>query len=384
MSQLALDTALAVRVETSALSAALRLVLPFADGGLAVFAGVQIMATTDDELILEATNGDQRVITSLSAGVTDPGRVIVPARVLDAFVRSVSGAVQLNRMGGDTLAVECGSSSLELKTLPEADWPLFAALDVPEFELTPDAWTSVKRVIFAQGGTEEKSASRHCVHFDNGAVVAQSVSRLAFSEIPGLKASSNVPGKFLGSLVKLVDPKASVFVRFGERLACFRSGPTEWMTRPVADSYPDWRALVGQHQKRLSDSGSTLVVARSDLLTALARTALLPEGSGWKRMTMTRVDNELSLVATGPDVGTITDVIPCDGTYQGAPIIMDVPEFRTAIDNTVEDELTFGVVDAWKSLQIQEPPWTGLIMPRRPPGADPPPEQQPVPSASAL
>lgn len=364
-----LDTTLGVRVEAKTFTDVLRLVLPFASGGLPVYSGVKITATADDQLMLEATNGDERVVTFVSAGILEPGQVIAPAAVLDAFLRSVTGAAVLKHVD-DKLVVDCGSSSLELSTIAETEWPLFAAIDTPEIELTPEMWAGVKRVVYAQGGTEDKTANRHCVRFDRDGVVAQNSSRIATFEVPGLVACHNIPGSFITTLCKLIDPKQSVFVRFAERIACFRSASTEWMCRPMVDSYPDWRAI----QKRWRDTwteagGHTLVVSRSDMLTALKRTSLLPEGSGWKRMQMTRIGDELALESSGPDVGKITDVIACGGTYKGAPITMDIGSFRSMIDNSVEDELSFQVIDAFKPVTLDQPPWLAMDQPRRAPGS---------------
>lgn len=360
-----LDVALRMRVETDVFTNALRLVLPFATGGIPVYAGVQITAS-EDELRLEATNGDERVVTTLSAHIDQVGRAIVPGAVLNAFLKSVSGAVTIEQVDG-ALNVACGSSSLELHTMAEADWPLFTAIDGPEYELTPEMWVGIRRVMHAQGGTEDKTANRHCVHFEAGGVMAHNGRRAAVFDIPEFTANvvSNVPGGFMNTIAKLVDPKRSVFVRFAERMACFRSGPTEWMCRPVVDSYPNVRQLFA------TTPPYELVIVRTDLAKALARTGILPEQSAWKQVVIERIDDELVLTATGPDVGKTTDVIPCGGSYAGAPLIMNIPELKSLIDNSVEDELHFGVIDAFKAVQLREGQWAAALMPRRPPDAPP-------------
>lgn len=374
--QMTLDVAMRLRIESDAVTDALRLVLPFATGGIPVYAGVKITAR-DDQLVFEATNGDERVVTTLSAHVDQPGQAIVPAAVLNAFLKSVSGAVNIEQ-NDSVMNIACGSSSLELHTMTHADWPLFAEIDEPEYEITPEMWVGMRRTMHAQGGTEDKTANRHCVHFETGAIMAQNGRRVALFDLPEFKANvtSNIPGGFLGTIAKLVDPKQSVFVRFAERLASFRSGPTEWMCRPLVDSYPNVRAIFD------TPAPFDLIMVRNDLAKALARTGVLPEQSAWKQVTMERVEDELILTATGPDVGKTTDVIACSGSYVGAPLIMNIPELKHLIDNSVEDELRFSVADAFKAIRLIEGPWRAALMPRRPPDA-PPATPPPAPDANA-
>lgn len=362
----AVTTGFSIRTEVDTLSKALKLLLPFAQGKLPVHSGVRLTAA-DDQLVLEATNdGDQWVATSLAVAMNEPGRIVVPAKVLDAFLGKVHGAAELKLLGDDQLTISCGASSLDLMTIDGAQWPLFEEVEGEEFEFTPELWAGVGRVVYAQGRTEDKSPSRHAVHFDHGAVAATSGGRLAACEIPGLKAEANVPGTFVAAVNRVVGPKQSVFARFAERSASFRSGVTQWSTRLIADSYPNWRGAFR------TESPTSLTVSRSDMLAALDKAGVLPESPGLKRVTLQRLGDDLVLTAQGPDIGKITDVIPCSGNFDSV-IMMDVGELKETIDNSVEDELTFGAVDGYKAFQIEQGPWKAMVMPRKPmtPPADP-------------
>lgn len=351
-------TALIVRCETGELARSLKTVTPFAKGPRPVNSGVRLTAV-DDRLMLEATTGDQRVVTSLPVAAEQHGAVVVPAKLLDGFIRTVSGAVTLTAAeSGDMVGVACGASSMDLRVIPDTEWPQFEEFDADEFDLT-DHWGGVKRVMHARGGTQEQVAALRCIRFDTDAVVAACHQRISYYTIKGLKAEANVPGEFMETLANQIS--GPVAARFGERQVGFRSGTTEWISRYVVsstvDSYPAWRGILRAKSK------FDLVVNRAELLTALARTALLPEDSGFRRVILSRKDNELVITATGTDVGTITDVIACSGSYSGDEIRLNGSHVKDLADNAAEDEIRFELEDAVHHLQVDQGPWTAVIMP---------------------
>jgi DNA polymerase III sliding clamp (beta) subunit (PCNA family) len=362
--QTLLGSDLGVRVEASELAKALKFVLPFAQGQQASYHGVRLTADAG-KLVLEATNGDQKATTSVVAPIAHEGTVVVPASILDGFIRSVEGAVEM-KVDNDKLLVVAGASSLDLKWIEQVEWPVFEDVEADEFDLT-DQWPSLKRVSWAEAGGVDKMDSHHSMHFDDDAVVVASTDCLAAIDVAGLRASANVPMPFINSLMGTIG--GEVFVRFGERMVAFRSGPTTWLSRTVLDSYPAWRQLMRKEASR------TLVVEKAALQAALKRTGLLPEESGFKRMTMHRVDDELVLTATGPDVGTITDVIACSGDYFDPDLIMKIDRLSALVKSSSQDELVFEMaVDAYKHIEIHEGPWSALVMPLRPPDPKAPAE----------
>lgn len=367
--QTMLDTHLEGRCEASTLARALKLVLPFATGTLASYHGVRLTADAG-ALQLEATNGDQKVTTSITCNIAHEGQVVVPARVLEGFIRSVTGAVEL-AVEDAKLVVRAGASHLDLRTIERAEWPVFSGLDSPEFDLTP-YWSGIKRVMWAEAPAGDAAATGHCIRFAENHVVVACGNALASFDVPKLNAAMNVPLSFMVPLERSVEGEISGC--FGDRLASFRSGATEWITRSIADSYWDWQRLIR------ADSPHSLVVSKADLLTSLSRTGLLPEDSGFRRMTMTRLGDELVLAATGPDVGTITDVITCEGTYEDDPIILSIDRLKSLANNTTNDEITFEILDRWHSIVVRDDDWTALIMPLRPKDAAPPSTEYPASS----
>lgn len=369
-----LGSDLGVRTEASELANALRLVIPFAQGSIASYHGVRLTSDTG-RLTLEATNGDQKAITSLPVAVAREGAVVVPAKVLDGFIRSVEGAVEM-KVDNDKLLVQCGSSSLDLKVIEHVEWPMFADIEGDWTDLS-EVWAQLKRILWAEAVSGiDKEASHHSVHFGEGAAVVLCTNCLSSYEIPSLDAqlSANVPIQFVNTIMGAISG-GNVEACFGSRLVAFRSGTTTWMTRVIVDSYPNWRQVAR------AKADQTLTVDRHALLTALKRTGLLPEESGFKRMTMQRIDNELILTATGPDVGTITDVITCGGSYNGPDLVMPIGRLNDLVKSSEADELTFNMAgDAYKHVQIDEGAWTAVITPLRPPPV--PSSTPPIPSSS--
>lgn len=355
-------TKFAARVEAEAFASALRAVVPFAQGLATVYSGVKL-APSQGTLTLEATNGNERVVTIIDAGAKPGPALIVPARILDGFVKTVSGAVELK---GDTdhIVVSADPASFDLRTMTGEEWPVFAEVDAPEVELT-EAWEGVKRVMHAQAAAEDKTPVRHAVRFEKGAVIAHSTRGVSFYDVDGLETEgANVPGEFLAQLVRAVD--GPVFGRFSPRSITFRCGRTQWTGRTVGDSYPPWRSIVRD------ESPHELRISRTALLASLQRLALLPEDQGLRRMRVHFGDDEIVLTANGPDVGTITDVIACTTDYQGEDYYLLISDLRKVVENAMEDILVFGLQDAYHQLTINEGPWNAVFMPLDPRKSAPP------------
>lgn len=369
--QTLLSTNLRAKVEASALAQALKLVLPFAHGELTVYHGVRIRVDAGT-MTLEATNGDQKVSTSLAVAVQNEGEVVVGAKVLDGFVRSLTGAVELKVTDGVDLTVECGSATLDLRLIEQVEWPLFAEPSSDEVDLTA-VWPHVRRTFWAEGQADNKSAPTHCMHFGDEAITVCCDRGLATYAVPGLKRVANVPLAFLQVLTKLIDPKDGVHAHLEERLVMIRSGATTWMSRTVTDEYPNWQRLFRE------EPGDTLTIGKADLLSTLTRSGLLPEDSGFRRVTLQRAGDDLVVTATGPDVGTITDVIPCSGTYNADELRLGIDRLKKLASDLEGDEVTLRIVDAWHHFEIHEGDYRALLMPLRPDRPQGPP---PIPTAT--
>lgn len=370
-----LDSGTSIRIEAKELAAAVKLMLPFAKAGMglpSMCSGVLITAA-EDRIELEATDLDRKVATSVAAHVETPGKVLVSAKLLEGFARTVAGAVTL-RVGLDgsaeKLFLACGATSLDLFTLPSDDFPRFDSANAPDVNLT-EAWPGVKRVLHALSGRDDKMPSRHVVRIGDGGVCCQNGIGLAAFDVEGLDfPATNIPGDFMNTIVKVAEGEVSA--RIEELRATIRTDKVEWTTRTTSDSFPEWRGLM----RGDGNSPQTLIIGRQELLESLQKLSLLPGESGFHRAELKRIDDELVLSINGKDVGTMTDVIRCSGSFQGDTITVFTPALKALAENAQEDEITFGMQDAFHHMEVHEGPWTAMIQPLRP--------NMPTPPANAV
>lgn len=358
-----LPTSLAVRCEADALAKALKLVTPFTTSGPPhpiAYSGVLLTADAG-ELTMQATNGDQMVVTSLPVGVESEGQVVVPAKMLDGFVRTLSGAVEIASRDEHQVNISAGASSFDLRTIVVEQWPHFEEIDAEPIDLG-EHWQGIGRTLWAEAPVDDKASTGHCVRFDTDAVAVVCGKSLSSYGIPGLKASASVPISFMNTLQRAVVADA-ITAQFGERTVAFESGRTRWMTRTTTDAYPEWRKLLRD------TSPCEITVATADLLKAISRSALLPEESGFRRIELRQLGDELVLTTTGADIGTITDVIPCTGTYDGQMISLKISLLKDFVTNAEDTEITFELMDAYHHVRTTKGEWIGVIMPLKPDNA---------------
>lgn len=340
------------QVESSVLAGALKKVIPFAGGHLPVTTGVRIEAG-DNSLTLECQNADQKATTTLVAHVDEAGVCVVPARLFDGFIRSLSGKI-LAEIRDDMFGVVCGSTSLSLHMLAVDDWPKFAEPDGDPFDLSA-FWPGVRRVLHAAGANRERPILTG-VHFSAGVVAATDSYRLAAFTVEGLEANANVPAVLLAQVDKAV--KDQLEVTFGDRAVKFSTGDTSWTSRLIEGEYPAWKSLVRDK------SAHTLTFTRSELAETLDRLRLISDDNGYRRLKFTRDGDKAIFTTIEQDHGEITDVISCGGDWAD-PFSAEIPYLSDLIDNCSGDEITFGMEDSGKPLIVRDGDWTGLCMPAR-------------------
>jgi DNA polymerase III sliding clamp (beta) subunit (PCNA family) len=303
------------------------------------------------------------VRTTIDAAVGGAGEAIVHGRVLEGFIKSVAGAVDLAVDQDRQLHAECGAATIVLRLMERDQWPLFSEAEGDEVEITAH-WPAIARILHAQGPTNETSPTYMSVIFDGDDIVCASRVRLATHTVPGLGSDMMVPAAFLSLVDKALPAKSQIMLRSDPRRVTITVGDTAWTSSSFPDAAkPPWRDFVRDR------SDFDLTIDRQALLRSLSRLAVLPDESGFRRTTLTRTGDEVELRSTGADIGTITDVLPCSGSYEGAEIKVRTDHLRELAEHANTDEITFGIVDPWKHLQLDEDGYTELLMVLQPSNA---------------
>lgn len=349
-------------VSRKALTAALKTTAPALPKatGLPALHGVHIDTGTG---AVTCNNLDLAITTTVPIldRDTDPGAVLLPAKVLTRIVGSMSGeTVHLSDPDerGD-VTVKCGRTKATLPTIPTGDW--FAPGDIKgaTFTLTPGDVDRIRRVVHA--ASVDKARPGLCgIHLTGNLAQATDSFRLAQVELdadglPGVIVPTEALRAALGDAESQL-----VMVTDGRRVA-LSNGDTTWTTtlHDCDGGYPSFDRLL----RDSSDINITVDV--DELLESLKRLGSLGGMDVPSAPRLTCDGNTLTITRRMRDVGAITDTIDCTGDQLTDPICLDGDKLTDLLEQVRGDEVTLGIVDPLKPVVVAEDRFVGLLMPVR-------------------
>lgn len=277
-----------------------------------ILAGVLLEADAD-RLRVSAFDYDYALRADVAADVAEPGRVVVPGRVLAELVKTLPDGLFADlAVSGTELSITCGRSAFTLLTLPVDDYP---ALPEPPVVLgTVDGTvlrTAVEQV--ATAATKDTTLpALTCVRLDTDGeqltLAATDRYRIAVRDLPW---TPHTGGDIEGALVpheKLADIAKSlrgpVSIGWDNRqFGCAYEGRTI-VVRLIDEKYIQYRPRVEYDHLPIA-----ITVDTAQLVTAVKRVTLLVEKNGGVKLEV--ADGEVLLRAAG-DAGRGIDAISCE------------------------------------------------------------------------
>jgi DNA polymerase III subunit beta len=269
---------------------AARTALPVLQGLLCEVDGTRLHVTGTD---LEVT-----VRTSTEVEVLEPGRAVIPGRLLAEAVRKMpAGMVTVGATEGEVEIAGKGPRfslrPLQLDDFPSLDEVQLSGVEVDGEELA----AAIAQVVVATSGDAARPILTG-VLFETGEtglrLVATDSFRLAVRDIAGMgiEGSALVPGRGLRELARTVGA-TKVIASLREREAVFSSQRGTLRIRLIEGAFPKYRSLLPESYP------TQMVVEKEGLLEALGRVALVAEdhipvrlqiGEGGVDVTVTRQD----------------------------------------------------------------------------------------------
>ena len=283
---------------------------------LPVLGGILIDAE-GDQMRLSGTDLEISGAASVTAGIEEGGRVLLPGRVLGDIARALpEGTVNLVADGGQG-KITCGSAEFVLRTLPVEDFPEIAS---PAGETgTVDAKlfaTAVNQVTKASSHDEARPILTGVlleVEAKKVTLVATDSYRLAVREMEwsGPKGGTRrvVPARALLEAVRAAEGEGEVQVAIGESQVGVTSGGRTLTTRLIEGEFPNWRQLIPAEQP------NALVISREAFLEAVKRVGILAQQGSPVRLEL--AEGGVKLASGTQDLGEATEHVA--GTYEGEP-----------------------------------------------------------------
>ena len=202
------------------------------------------LAARGDELVVEASSLEAAVRTVVPLAAVGTGDAIVPLRVLERYVSSVSGPLRLEVERGSSamLVVRSGPSQARLHLVASADAvggrrdPHGGAAGA----LSAADLLRVRRVEHAASSSDTQPMLTG-VCFEGGSVIASDGYRLATIELDASTPDCLVPADIVR---RVTDEGAPVTMQADEWSVAFEATSFTYWTPPVAGAYFDWRRLV--------------------------------------------------------------------------------------------------------------------------------------------
>ncbi|WP_436759388.1 DNA polymerase III subunit beta [Streptosporangium sp. V21-05] len=284
-----------------------------------VLTGLLLDADTDG-LVVSAFDYDTSRRVTVAADVAEPGRGLLPGRVLVEIVRPLPKKPVELTLSGNEVTITCGSAEFGLLTLPIDDYPKLP--EPPESVGDVDAHTlaaAVAQVVPAAGKDDTLpmlTGVRLDINDSDLTLAATDRYRIAartFGWRPsGLDAAAGamIPGRVLADIAKSL-PAGTVTLGLTDGLASFTGGGRCTTARLLDPQFIDYNARL-----KLSDFNVWAEVDAASLISAVKRVSLVAERNTAVRLNWT--DGEVLVQAGGGDNGRGAETVAAE--LDGAPL----------------------------------------------------------------
>lgn len=277
-----------------------------------VLSGLLLEADGDD-LVLSAFDYEVSARASIEADVAEPGRVLIPGRILAEITRSLPAMPVEFGTGDSEVVLTCGSAEFGLLTMPVEDFPALPAF--------PSAVGAVGGGVFASAVGQVAPASSRDetlpmltgvrVDIAGEAVTMAATDRYRIAareftwrpERPDVAAAAVVPARVLVEVARSLRG-GEVTVGLGDGVAGFESVGRSTTVRLLDEQFIDYRS-------RLTDDWPIRADVRvASFIEAIKRVALVAERNTAIRLTFGQ--GQVLIQAGGGDLGRGTEVLEAE------------------------------------------------------------------------
>jgi DNA polymerase-3 subunit beta len=269
---------------------------------------------------LSVSGFDYEVSSQISIDVTtaEPGRVLVPGRLLADIVRSLPTQPVDLRLEGTRVVLTCGAARFTLPTLPVEDYPALPAMPTTAGSLESDVFgAAVAQVALAAGRDDTLpvlTGVRIEIEGDQLTLAATDRYRLAVRTLTwkpeqlDRSVTALVPARTLADTAKALTSGPEVTLALatgsaGEGMIGFEGGGRRTTSRLLEGEFPKYRSLLP------NESSATAEVATGPLVEAVKRVALVAARNAPVRLSFSA--EGVVLEAGGQDDAQASERLEC-------------------------------------------------------------------------
>lgn len=313
-----------------------------AKSSLPVLEGILIKASTG-EITLSSFDLEIGITTSLSAGVTEPGDIVLNAKILTDMVKKMpSGKIEISTDSKYLSVIRCGTAEFTILGIPSSEFPEMPSLtEGTAISLSQEMLSSmIRQTLYAVSVDDTKPILMGSLfEFKNGKFRITSVDgyRLALrtENIEGnYDLSFVVPGKTLSEIVKMLDPESdkNLNISVGKRHILFEINGYSIISRLLEGEFLDYHFVL---DKKCLTEVKTKV---RDFTESVDRTSLLISERLKSPLRCTFDNNSIKINCT-TTIGKAYDEVPSQITGESVEIGFNNKYLLDALRATECDEI---------------------------------------------
>ena len=235
---------------------------------------------------LSVSGFDYEVSSRITVDVTtsEPGRVLVPGRLLADIVRSLPAQPVDLRLEGTRVVLTCGAARFTLPTLPVEDYPALPAMPTTAGALESDVFAAAVAQVALAAGRDDTlpvlTGVRIEIEGEQLTLAATDRYRLAVRTLPwrpqepGLSATALVPARTLAETAKALTGGPEVTLALstggaGEGMIGFEGGGRRTTSRLLEGEFPKYRSLLPKESSAFAE------ISTAPFVEAVKRVALV-------------------------------------------------------------------------------------------------------------
>ena len=294
-----------------------------------------IVIDSSKDVTLSASDLETSAKSSFAAEIKEPGRVLVPGRLLSEISKNLPNKPVSFNLDGSRVLVTAGSAKFTLPTLPINEYPNLPNLPETSGTVPSEIFATAVNQVAIAAGKDDSLPTLTGIHVDINkesiTLAATDRYRLAVREInwtpndPEITTSALLRARTLADAARTIANTKTVTVAIAptssnERLVGFASEAKTMTSRQLDGTFPPYRHLLP------TESIATAVIEVAKLLDSVRRVALVTDKTVPLRLKFN--NNTLQLEAGTGDDAQATEELEI--IYEGEAIdIAFNPTFLT-------------------------------------------------------
>lgn len=294
-----------------------------------------IVIDAQKDVTLSASDLETSAKSSFNAEIKEPGRVLVPGRLLTEISKALPNKTVTFQLEGSRVLVTAGSAKFTLPTLPLNEYPNLPNLPETSGTIASELFATAVNQVAVAAGRDDSLPTLTGIHIDitkeTITLAATDRYRLAVREInwtpndPELTTTALLRARTLADAARTIANTKNVSISIAptsnnERLVGFASEAKTMTSRQLDGSFPPYRHLLP------SETSANAVIEVVKLLDSVRRVALVTDKTVPLRLKFN--NNTLQLEAGAGDEAQATEELEINYSGEAIDIAFN-PTFLT-------------------------------------------------------